>query len=115
MILDAAERGRSLGIILIGAQQTASEVEERVVSNAALRVIGRLEACESLEPTRYPPSAGNHARFSASGPRAPANSLPFSCLGDSPPRGQAVAQDCPTGLHLSWTCQQEAFSVHLKS
>ena len=27
LLLDVAERGRSLGIILIGAQQTASEVE----------------------------------------------------------------------------------------
>lgn len=51
MILDVAERGRSLGIILVGAQQTASEVEERVVGNAALRVVGRLEACESQKST----------------------------------------------------------------
>ena len=33
ILLDVAERGRSLGIILIGAQQTASEVERRVVAN----------------------------------------------------------------------------------
>ena len=32
VLLDIAERGRSLGIILIGAQQTASEVERRIVS-----------------------------------------------------------------------------------
>ena len=30
VILDIAERGRSLGVILIGAQQTASEIERRV-------------------------------------------------------------------------------------
>ena len=35
VVLDIAERGRSLGIILIGAQQTASEVERRVVANSA--------------------------------------------------------------------------------
>ena len=46
MILDIAERGRSLGIILFGAQQTASEVERRVVANASFRVIGRLDAAE---------------------------------------------------------------------
>lgn len=47
MLLDIAERGRSLGIILIGAQQTASEVEERIVGNAALRIAGRLENAEA--------------------------------------------------------------------
>ena len=34
VLLDIAERGRSLGIILIGAQQTAREVERRIVSNS---------------------------------------------------------------------------------
>src|SRR6266536_1443070 len=38
ILLDIAERGRSLGIILIGAQQTASEVERRIVANSAIRV-----------------------------------------------------------------------------
>jgi DNA helicase HerA-like ATPase len=47
ILLDIAERGRSLGIILIGAQQTASEVERRVVSNCAFRVVGRLDAAEA--------------------------------------------------------------------
>jgi DNA helicase HerA-like ATPase len=46
IIRDIAERGRSLGIILIGAQQTASEVEKRVVANAAVKVSGRLDAAE---------------------------------------------------------------------
>ena len=35
VLLDIAERGRSLGIILIGAQQTASEVERRIVVELA--------------------------------------------------------------------------------
>ncbi len=47
ILLDVAERGRSLGIILIGAQQTASEVERRIVSNSAIRVVGRLDAAEA--------------------------------------------------------------------
>lgn len=47
ILLDIAERGRSLGIILIGAQQTASEVERRVVANSALRVVGRLDSAEA--------------------------------------------------------------------
>jgi hypothetical protein len=47
LLLDVAERGRSLGIILVGAQQTASEVERRVVANSAIRVVGRLDAGEA--------------------------------------------------------------------
>jgi DNA helicase HerA-like ATPase len=47
ILLDIAERGRSLGIILIGAQQTASEVERRVVANSAFRIVGRLDAAEA--------------------------------------------------------------------
>ena len=47
ILLDVAERGRSLGIVLIGAQQTASEVERRVVANCAVRVVGRLDSAEA--------------------------------------------------------------------
>ncbi len=47
VVLDIAERGRSLGVILIGAQQTASEVERRVVANASFRVAGRLDMAEA--------------------------------------------------------------------
>ena len=50
VLLDIAERGRSMGIILIGAQQTASEVERRVVGNAAIRIVGRLDAAEADRP-----------------------------------------------------------------
>ncbi len=47
ILLDIAERGRSLGISLLGAQQTASEVERRVVANAELRIVGRLDGAEA--------------------------------------------------------------------
>ena len=47
VLLDISERGRSLGVILIGAQQTASEIERRIVSNAAIRVVGRLDPAEA--------------------------------------------------------------------
>jgi DNA helicase HerA-like ATPase len=58
ILLDIAERGRSLGVILIGAQQTASEVESRIVGNAAIRVVGRLDAAEAERPEyRYLPSS----------------------------------------------------------
>src|SRR6202012_260473 len=47
VMLDIAERGRSLGLILIGAQQTASEIERRIVANSAIRVVGRLDSAEA--------------------------------------------------------------------
>lgn len=47
VILDIAERGRSLGVVLVGAQQTASEIERRVTANASFRVAGRLDAAEA--------------------------------------------------------------------
>jgi hypothetical protein len=48
VLLDVAERGRSLGIILIGAEQTASEVESRIIANSAFRVVGRLDTAEAM-------------------------------------------------------------------
>lgn len=50
LLVEIAERGRSLGIILVGAQQTASEVERRVVGQAAVRVVGRLDSAEAERP-----------------------------------------------------------------
>jgi DNA helicase HerA-like ATPase len=47
VLLDVAERGRSLGMVLIGAEQTASEVERRVIANSAFRVVGRLDTAEA--------------------------------------------------------------------
>jgi DNA helicase HerA-like ATPase len=39
-----------LGVILIGAQQTASEVERRIIVNSAIKVVGRLDAAEANRP-----------------------------------------------------------------
>ncbi|HLA66455.1 MAG TPA: ATP-binding protein [Acidimicrobiia bacterium] len=47
MLIDIAQRGRSLGVLLVGAQQTASRVAPEVLENAALRVTGRLDAAEA--------------------------------------------------------------------
>ncbi len=47
MLVDIAQRGRSLGVLLVGAQQTASRVAPEVLENAALRVTGRLDAAEA--------------------------------------------------------------------
>jgi DNA helicase HerA-like ATPase len=46
-LVDIAQRGRSLGIILIGAQQTASRVASEMIENASIRVAGRLDAAEA--------------------------------------------------------------------
>ncbi len=45
-VLDIAERGRSLGVILIGAQQFMSAVHDRVHGNAATIVVGRSGVAE---------------------------------------------------------------------
>ena len=47
ILLDIAERGRSLGVVLVGAQQTASEVERRIIANSSIRVVGRLDSAEA--------------------------------------------------------------------
>jgi hypothetical protein len=49
VLVDIAARGRSLGVILIGAQQSAGDVDGNVIRNAALKVAGRLDAGEAGE------------------------------------------------------------------
>jgi DNA helicase HerA-like ATPase len=46
-LIDIAQRGRSLGVILVGAQQQASLVASEVTQNAAIRIAGRLDAAEA--------------------------------------------------------------------
>ena len=47
MLIDIAQRGRSLGVLMIGAQQSASRVAPDVLENASIRVTGRLDAAEA--------------------------------------------------------------------
>ncbi len=49
---DVSERGRSFGIILMGAEQTASEVDYRVVTQASTTVVGRQKWVE-LQKSEY--------------------------------------------------------------
>jgi len=49
-ILDIAERGRSLGIVLFGAEQFMSAVHDRVVGNCSTLVIGRSGSAELSSP-----------------------------------------------------------------
>jgi len=49
-VLDIAERGRSLGVILISAQQFMSAVHPRVTGNCATKIIGRSGSAEIMQP-----------------------------------------------------------------
>ncbi|ODN30755.1 hypothetical protein A4H02_04300 [Fervidobacterium thailandense] len=45
-VIDVSERGRSLGVILFGAEQFMSAVHERAVGNCSTYLIGRSGAAE---------------------------------------------------------------------
>ncbi len=47
-VLDIAARGRSLGVVLISAEQFMSEVHGQVVGNCSTTVIGRKPSRESM-------------------------------------------------------------------
>jgi DNA helicase HerA-like ATPase len=49
LLVDIAARGRSLGVLLVGAQQSARDVDGNIIRNAALKVVGRLDAGEASE------------------------------------------------------------------
>lgn len=49
-VLDIAERGRSLGVVLLGAEQFMSAVHERVTGNCSTIVIGRSGPVELSTP-----------------------------------------------------------------
>jgi DNA helicase HerA-like ATPase len=50
-VLDIAARGRSLGVVLISAEQFMSEVHGQVVGNCGTRVIGRSDSSELSDPS----------------------------------------------------------------
>ncbi len=68
ILLDVAERGRSLGVILVGCQQTASEVERRVIGNSSIRVAGRLDPAEAARPEYGFLPAGHRVRATIAKP-----------------------------------------------
>lgn len=51
-LLEISERGRSLGVILLSAQQFASSVHDRIIGNAATKVFGRTDPAE-LSQSNY--------------------------------------------------------------
>jgi uncharacterized protein len=50
MLLDIAERGRYLGLVLFSAQQFRSQVHKRVVGNSGTSVFGRMDPDELAAP-----------------------------------------------------------------
>src|SRR5688500_226321 len=50
MLLDIAERGRYLGLVLFGAQQFRSQVHRRVVGHSGTALYGRMDADELSTP-----------------------------------------------------------------
>jgi hypothetical protein len=50
MLLDVAERGRYLGLVLFSAQQFRSQVQRRIVGNAGTAVFGRMDMDELATP-----------------------------------------------------------------
>ena len=50
---DVSERGRSFRVILIGAEQTASEVDYRVITQAATVIVGRQKGAELMKPEYF--------------------------------------------------------------
>jgi hypothetical protein len=50
MLLDIAERGRYLGLVLFSAQQFRSQVHRRVVGNSGTSIFGRMDADELSTP-----------------------------------------------------------------
>src|SRR5690349_130650 len=50
MLLDIAERGRYLGLVLFSAQQFRSQVHRRVVGNSGTALFGRMDADELSTP-----------------------------------------------------------------
>ena len=50
MLLDIAERGRYLGLVLASAQQFRSQVHRRIVGNAATALYGRMDGEELATP-----------------------------------------------------------------
>jgi len=50
LVLEISERGRSLGVILISAQQFMSAVHSRVTGNCATKIIGRSGSAEIIQP-----------------------------------------------------------------
>ena len=67
LLVDIAARGRSLGVILIGAQQNPSGVDRNITNNASLEAVGQIKSSESSELGFLPPAMRSRAQTIAPG------------------------------------------------
>jgi DNA helicase HerA-like ATPase len=65
MLVDIAERGRYLGLVLFGAQQFRTQVQRRVVGNAGTTILGRMDGDEISLPGYATMSPATRARLVA--------------------------------------------------
>ncbi|HEX5577881.1 MAG TPA: hypothetical protein VFX40_05855, partial [Gemmatimonadaceae bacterium] len=63
MLLDIAERGRYLGLVLFSAQQFRSQVHRRVVGNSGTALYGRMDSDELATPGYAVLSAATRTRL----------------------------------------------------
>lgn len=63
LLVDIAARGRSLGVILIGAQQNPSGVDRDITNNASLEVVGQIKSSEATELGFLPPAMRSRAQI----------------------------------------------------
>ncbi|MGH3476108.1 MAG: ATP-binding protein [Nocardioidaceae bacterium] len=118
VLLDIAERGRSLGIILVGAQQTASEVERRIVANSSIKVVGRLDPAEAGRPEYgfLPPSQRARATLAKPGTMfvsQPEIPVPIAVSASSRPKSprSAVRSVSPSVAAFAGTCGSLALAI----
>ena len=55
LLVDIAERGRSMGVILFSAQQHAGSVAQTIIRNSSVKLVGRLDAGD-LDAYRFLPA-----------------------------------------------------------
>lgn len=67
LLVDIAGRGRSLGVLLLGAQQNPSGVDVNITANAALHVVGQIRAQEAAELGFLGPDLRERAQLIAPG------------------------------------------------
>ena len=65
MLLDVAERGRYLGLVLFSAQQFRSQVQRRVVGNAGTTILGRMDGDELAHSGYATMTAATRARLAS--------------------------------------------------
>lgn len=102
LLVDIAERGRALGVLLIGAQQAVSGVAPALPRNAAVKVVGRLDAGEAAEYRFLSPELRERAARFLPGTMVLAQPLvpepvplrfPFPAFATNTDEGQPSAQE----------------------